>query len=105
MNMLNFTALTAAWKARLPAPREPFGDLDDIDRAPTDPAKASQLDALIQKTRNEVLASHFASRPANTTKNYAPKQKEWSVSLPPLLILYILVTINSKGVVRKVCLA
>jgi hypothetical protein len=66
----------------LPVAPDPFGDLDDVDKVPTDPRTASQLEALIEKTRDEVLAYHFAGRPANTTKNYAPKQREWSVSLP-----------------------
>lgn len=59
---------------------DPFADIDDVDRVPTDSQTAAELEALVEKTRTEVLAYHFANRPANTAKNYIPKQREWSVS-------------------------
>jgi len=77
-----------------PVALDPLGDLDDVDKVPTDPRVASQLEALVEKTRDEVLAYHFANRPANTKKNYAPKQKEWSVSLPPVSE-HVLLTLNA----------
>jgi hypothetical protein len=90
----------------LPVAPDPFGDLDDVDKVPTDPRTASQLEALIEKTRDEVLAYHFAGRPANTTKNYAPKQREWSVSLPPPLLPQArLADTRCLGMVRQVRLA
>lgn len=68
-----------------PVAPDPFDDLDDIDKVPADPRTASQLEALVEKTRDEVLAYHFAGRPANTMKNYAPKQREWSVCYVPAI--------------------
>jgi hypothetical protein len=60
---------------------DPFADIDDVDRVPTDSQTAAELEALVEKTWTEVLAYHFANRLANTAKNYIPKQREWSVSL------------------------
>lgn len=52
-----FTILGAS-KPQPVAP-DPFGDLDDIDKVPADPRTASQLEALVEKTRDEVLAYHL----------------------------------------------
>ena len=84
-----FAALTAPLTALIrrpsvpPPPPDPFDDIDDVDKATTDPKVAAELDALVDRTRDEILAFHFATRPKNTTKNYVPKQKEWVVSLLP----------------------
>lgn len=88
-----FAALTAPLTAlitrpsvpRVPLPPpDPFDDIDDVDKATTDPKTAAELEVLVDRTRDEILAFHFATRPKNTTKNYLPKQREWSVSLLPL---------------------
>lgn len=77
------TAIRVALKALPVAAPDPFGDLDDVDKVATDPSEAAQLEVLVDTARTGILAYHFATRPANTTKNYVPKQKEWSVSPPP----------------------
>jgi hypothetical protein len=76
------SAIRGALKALPVAAPDPFSDLDDVDKVATDPKEAAQLEALVDSARSEILAYHFASRPPNTTKNYLPKQKEWSVSFP-----------------------
>ena len=73
-----FNALRGALRGLPLAAPDPFADLDDVDKVATDPRTAAQLEALVDSARGEILAYHFATRPANTTKNYAPKQKEWS---------------------------
>lgn len=79
-----YSAASSAIRGALKLPAatpDPFADLDDVDRAATDPREAICLEVLIDSARAEILTYHFATCPANTTKNYAPKQKEWSVSL------------------------
>ena len=79
-----FSAASSAIRGALKLPAaapDPFVDLDNVYRAATDPREAVCLEALIDSARAEILTYHLATRPANTTKNYAPKQKEWSVSL------------------------
>ena len=71
-------AIRVALNLPVAAP-DPFADLDDVDRAARDPREAAHLEALVDSARAEILTYHFATRPASTTKNYAPKQKEWSV--------------------------
>lgn len=75
-----FSAIRNALGSLPLAAPDPFGDLDDVDKVATDPREAAQLEALVDSTRAEILDYHFATRPANTTKAYLPKQKEWSVS-------------------------
>jgi hypothetical protein len=85
-----FAALTAPLTALItrpsvprvpPPPPDPFDDIDDVNKATTDPKTAAELEVLVDRTRDEILAFHFATRPRNTTKNYVLKQKEWSVRL------------------------
>ncbi len=42
--------------------------------------KNQQNDLSTEQVLHEVLEYHRTHRPKNTTKAYAPKQKEWQVS-------------------------
>lgn len=42
-------------------------------------------DTAVQQALDEVLEYHRTHRPKNTAKNYDPKQKEWKVSIAPIL--------------------
>jgi len=54
-------------------------------RTDNDALLARQIETRIQATVNDVLEYHRTHRPANTTKNYLPKQREWQVSCYPAL--------------------
>jgi hypothetical protein len=44
---------------------------------PTAPSLTQELQARIEAARDETLEYHRTHRPANTARNYAPKQREW----------------------------
>jgi hypothetical protein len=75
-----FSAASAAicrvLKAFPVAAPDPFSNLDNIDKVATDLREAAQLEALVDSTCTEILVYYFAIYPANTTKNYLPKQKK-----------------------------
>ena len=80
-----FAALTAPLTALLtrpsvpcapPPPPNPFNNIDDVDKATTDPNTAAELEVLVNRTRDEILAFYFVTWPKNMTKNYVLKQKE-----------------------------
>ena len=48
--------------------------------APAVSAEPRQIDLRVQRAIDEVLEYHRTHRPKNTSKNYVPKQKEWTVS-------------------------
>ena len=52
----------------------------------------TENDLLAEQVLHEVLEYHRTHRPKNTTKAYAPKQKEWQVCFFSILLLvfYIL---------------
>jgi hypothetical protein len=46
----------------------------------TPPVALRQEDLAIQQAMDEVLEYHRTHRPKNTSRNYGPKQREWTVS-------------------------
>lgn len=51
----------------------------------TEASKSLEIDARIEAAIDETLEYHRTHRPANTARNYAPKQREWKVSSLPAL--------------------
>jgi hypothetical protein len=56
--------------------------LDNPDDAPGAPL-SQEVEARIEAAIDETLEYHRTHRPPNTARNYAPKQKEWTVSPYP----------------------
>ncbi len=42
--------------------------------------ETTENDLLVEQVLHEILEYHYTHRHKNTTKAYAPKQKEWQVS-------------------------
>jgi hypothetical protein len=62
----------------VPPPSPPPEDPEGLAEA----VLSREIEARIEATLDDVLEYHRTHRPANTTRNYAPKQKEWKVSCP-----------------------
>lgn len=50
-----------------------------VATAATTDVEIRQLEIRMELATDEILEYHRTHRPANTTRNYVPKQKEWRV--------------------------
>lgn len=69
--------------------------------APVSAQEPTENDLLAEKVLLDVPEYHRTHRPKNTTKNYAPKQKEWQVFLFLSLLPIFNIVIIFLGMVQE----